>query len=137
MDIHPDTFQRWDPIPELSDAVIAWIDIHYDTEAGLAIVARRSTDERISVRFGHPEAFKVYEEFSDTFADESSVARMGADGWNYAWPFQEVLNSTWVSRVMSRNGTLGDESYRHFVIRTFDVIVHVMSAAEPTAHLTS
>jgi hypothetical protein len=48
----------------------------------------------------------------------------------WAWPLQEVQNSAWLNRVVLRDGGIGDIEWRHFVIVTGDLCLHVM-AVEP------
>ncbi|MFD2137661.1 hypothetical protein ACFSLT_25120 [Novosphingobium resinovorum] len=81
----------------------------------------------VRLMFGSIEAVKVYEEFSDPAI--FSPASLMPDPILRAvpWPFQEVIGSEWIARVLLRNGALYGREWRHFVIVTLDVTVHVMT----------
>lgn len=48
----------------------------------------------------------------------------------WAWPIQEVLNSKWLARVIKRDGGIDNVPWRHFVIVSGDMCLHIM-ATEP------
>ena len=62
---------------------------------------------------------------------------MGESGWGQPWPFWEIENSRWVARVVERNGAIADQPFRHCVIRSFDMILHVMFTDKPNVQIVA
>lgn len=88
----------------------------------------------IRLTFGSVEAFKVYEEFSDPAIFSPAPMMPDPILRMVPWPFQEVINSDWISRVVGRNGVLHERKWRHFTVVTVDVILHVMTDRPVEAH---
>src|SRR3954454_1871005 len=100
MDMPSESPRRWEPLPNLPEEVVREIAVQFDPNTGLAAtVAYGEGTLQVSFRFGRPEAFKVYEEFSDAlYAEDQPLERMGESGWGQPWPFYEIENSQWVAR---------------------------------------
>jgi len=131
MNISSERLRKWEPLDGLPEQMLGGVQLSSD---GTSLVATAYFDDTIVTRplrltFGSVEAFKVYEEFSDPAV--LSPAPMMPDPILRAvpWPLQEVTNSDWVRRVVGRNGALRDREWRHFIVVTMDVILHVMTDA--------
>jgi len=137
MDSKSEQARRWDPLPNLPENVIAKLVISYEPEAGCIVTASYGEGSpNLRIRFPQPEAFKAYEEFSDAaYVGAQPLERMTQAGWGQPWPLLEIENSLWVARVVARNGSIADRPLRHCVIRSFDMILHVMFADDPEAQL--
>lgn len=129
--------RHWDPLPNLPENVVAKLVISYEPETGCIVIASYGEGSRkLRIRFPQPEAFKAYEEFSDpAYGGDQPLERMAQAGWGQPWPFLEIENSLWVARVVARNGSIADRRLRHCVIRSFDLILHVMFAGDPEVQL--
>lgn len=135
-----ETHLRWEPAPNLPEQMLFSVDVAFD-EQGLTVTAHYDSSrprEPVCLRFGRIEAFKVYEEFSDCSLGLDEPTMVHPSLRDVPYPFQEVRQSEWVKRVVSRNGAISDQSWRHFVIVTKAVILHVMTdrdvQASPVSH---
>jgi len=132
---------RWEPLPNLPEHPVGSIDIAYRDGSLIAIASYAIEPPLKGVRldFGRVEAFKVYEEFSDPWVGSSLPQPMiNNDRLNrWAWPLQQVSNSSWVARVLSRNSPLDYREWRHLVVVTMDVTLHVMVDFEPEVEVIS
>lgn len=121
--------KRWEPISALPTRPIARINLE---ARGRNVVVKIKFDNTgevsdLKIDFGCVESFKVYEEFSD-FCSVGPQPLMPSDRLGLvAWPFQEVVNSQWLERVVVRNGAIRDRAWRHFAIFSLDTILHVMT----------
>jgi hypothetical protein len=134
-----DTYIRWEPLPDLPEHPFGGIEVSY-SGGSLTATSYYAIDaplKGVRIDFGRPEAFKVYEEFSDPWMEHASPQPMvvNPQPGQWAWPLQEVRTSVWVSRVLARNGGLVHWNWRHFVIVTMDVTLHVMVNHEPKVEL--
>jgi hypothetical protein len=128
----PEAYVRWEPIPSLPEHPIGAIRFSYDGEQLTVTAAYGFGSEQIlTLRFS-PRAFKAYEELSDPWMEhqppQPMVNNPSLSAWT--WPLQEVRNSRWLERVISRTGGIDDIEWKHFVIATGDLCLHVM-AVEP------
>lgn len=126
-------YERWEPIGRLPEAPLSGVDCRY--EGGLLFVeaqyAQTGDAKQLYIEFDYVEAFKVYEEFSDPWMETGqALPQVRGENKHYRYPLQEVLHSDWVARVMKRNGAI-DQEWRHFVVVTMDVTLHVMTAGPP------
>lgn len=137
MDLRDETVHRWEPLPGLPENVIAKLILSYEPKAGCIVTASYGEGSpNLRIQFPRPEAFKAYEEFSDAaYGGAKPLDRMSQTGWGQPWPLLEIKNSHWVARVVARNGNIADRRLRHCVIRSFDMILHVMFADDPEAKL--
>ncbi|KTW01035.1 hypothetical protein NS355_02280 [Sphingomonas yabuuchiae] len=126
---------RWNPLPELPEHPCETAHINYDGErlAVTAIYAMSPPARAILIDFGRVEAFKAYEEMSDPWMDKKPsqpfIENAALNPW--VWPLQQVVHSNWIERVLRRNGGIDDYDWRHYVIVTTDITLHVMTAGEP------
>lgn len=130
-----ETLRKWEPLDGLPEQMLGTVHLLSDGEN---LVATAHYDDTASTRpvrlnFGIVEAFKVYEEFSDPAIFSPAPMMPGTILRTVPWPFQEVINSHWVRRVMSRNGALDGCGWRHFTVVTVDVILHVMTDSQVEA----
>ena len=124
-----ETYERWEPAPDLPEQMLATVNVQSNGRNLTAIVHFDDTAPQPALRlqFGLVEAFKVYEEFSDCWRGQAQPMMPNPLLKQVAWPFQEVRNSEWINRVLTRNGVLEGRVWRHFVIVTVDVTLHVMT----------
>ena len=128
-----ETHTRWEPIPGLPEFPIGAVRFSYEGDR-LSITAAYAQDpsNRILRLDFHPRAFKAYEEMSDPWMeDQPSQPELNNPPLNtWVWPVQEIVNSKWLQRVITRDGGIDDYPWRHFVIASSDKTLHVM-AMEP------
>lgn len=126
-------YERWQPIAGLPEAPLGDFDASF-VGSRLSVNARYAFSGiggLLRIKFGHVEAFKAYEEFSDPWMTEGlPLPQLTGPDTKWRWPFQEVMGSAWIARVCTRNGGL-DGSWRHLVISTMDFSLHVMTSSEP------
>ena len=130
-----ETYERWEPVADLPEQQLGTLNITSEGRNLFVTVHFDETKVRQPLRidFGVIEAFKVYEEFSDCWRVPPQPMMSNRVLEQVVWPFQEVRHSNWVARVVKRNGAIGDHAWRHFVIVTLDVVLHVMTDAEVMA----
>ena len=133
-----ETYERWEPLPDLPEQQLGTVSVAAD---GCELIATARFDDtaqrpQLRIDFGLVEAFKVYEEFSDCWGGEPRPMMPHAILQQVAWPFQEVRNSEWIRRVLTRNGGLEHRHWRHFVIVTVNVTLHVMTDSDVKAEIT-
>ena len=134
-----ETYLRWEPLPGLPEHPFSEMEVGY-SGGSLTATAYYAIDppaRGVRIDFGRPEAFKVYEEFSDPWMEHTlplpMVINPKLNAW--VWPLQEVQASAWVGRVVTRNGGLEGREWKHFVVTTMDVTLHVMVHHEPKVEL--
>ena len=126
---------RWEPLPNLPEHPFGTLDLTFNDLNLVAtpIYAFDAPIRGLRIKFGGVEAFKVYEEFSDPWMETNSSQPMiinpALNPW--VWPLQIVENSRWLDRVLERNGPLECYSWRHLVVVTGAVTLHVLTASEP------
>ena len=140
MDELSDRHLRWEPLPNLPEHPFGTLDLAFND---LELVATATYGVEPPVRglriaFGDVEAFKVYEEFSDPWMEmkpsQPMVNNPKLNPW--VWPLQEIENSRWLARVIDRNGgAMGTFTWRHLIVVTLTVTLHVMTRDEPEVEL--
>jgi hypothetical protein len=124
-----ETYIRWEPVPGLPEHPIGAVRFSYDGET-LATTCAYSAgcDKLLTLRFS-PRAFKAYDEHSDPWMEQKPpqpiVDNPRSNAWT--WPLQEVRNSRWLARVVARDGGIDDFAWRHFVIVSADLCLHIMA----------
>lgn len=133
--------ERWEPLPALPEHPFDSLDLTLVGQE-LVVTAYYGFDPpapALQINFGEPEAFKAYDEFSDPWM-ETKLGQPMANNSNlnpWVWPLQEVRNSLWLKRVVARNSPIIDFPWRHFVVVTGTVTLHVMTDGKPVAALVS
>jgi len=133
MNNQSEQYKRWEPIDGLPEAPMSGFDCSFACGILVLTATYASSGEgrELRVEFDDVEAFKVYAEFSDPWM-ATGLSLPSLTGVDHRWrcPLQEVIHSTWIARVMSRNGGL-EPHWRHFVISTMDRTLHVMASGPP------
>jgi len=134
-----ESYLRWEPLPGLPEHPFNSVEVRYRGGA-LAAAAYYANDppaKGIRIDFGRPEAFKVYEEFSDPWMEQTPAQPMIVNSKlkPWVWPLQEIRPSAWLRRVLIRNGGLVNDGWKHLVVITSDVTLHVMAGDEPRVEL--
>ncbi|WP_447760625.1 hypothetical protein [Sphingopyxis panaciterrae] len=135
MEESPESYVRWEPLANLPEHPCGSIQISYQREH-LIVTAHYAFDPSsrgIRIDFGRVEAFKVYEEFSDPWMEntphQSQVRNGQLNQWT--WPLQQVINSSWIGRVARRNAGIEGFEWLHYVVVTADMTLHVMTSSAP------
>lgn len=130
-----DSHIRWNPIPDLPEHPCATVHVNYDGER-LVVTAIYGADppaRGLLIDFGRVEAFKAYEEMSDPWMEKHPtqplIENPALNTW--VWPLQQIVRSDWIRRVLLRNGGIDGYDWRHYVIVTADITLHVMTAGQP------
>ena len=132
MSENPEHYVRWEPIAGRTEHPLGGFELSW-TVAGLVATADYVDDppvQGLRIDFGRVEAFKVYEEFSDPWAEDCPTQPRLANPTRhqYTWPLLEVGNSRWVQRVVARNGAIESYPWRHLQVVTTDMTLHVMTS---------
>lgn len=130
-----ETYLRWEPLADMPKRPLASVRVEYDGHRLLA-TAKFAADPpvgRLQIDFGRIEAFKMYEEFSDPWMETTPPQPMieGELSDRWVWPLQRVAHSGWIERMKRRNVGIEGYDWRHYVIVTMDMILHVMTSTEP------
>lgn len=127
-----DKHVRWEPLPNLPEHPFGTLDLTFNDLELVAtpIYAFDAPVRGLRADFGGVEAFKVYEEFSDPWMElkpsQPMVDNSTLNPW--VWPLQEIENSSWLARVIARNGgAMEDLPWRHLIVVTGTITLHVMT----------
>lgn len=133
MNSQNERYERWEPLAGLPEAPLSQFDCSFRNGqlTVTAAYASSGAGQHVLIEFDYVEAFKVYEEFSDPWMGTGAPLPMLA-GVDQKWvcPLQQVLQSTWVSHVMRRNGGI-ERQWHHYVVSTQDFTLHVMTSGPP------
>ncbi|MFO6428673.1 hypothetical protein ACLBKT_01120 [Erythrobacter sp. W302b] len=133
MDEMVERYERWVPIPGLPEAPLETFGCTFN-DGWLSVTARywsTGAHHKLHIDFDYVEAFKSYEEFSDPWmSNQLPLPQLTGEDHRWRYPLQEVIHSSWVARVMSRNGGI-DRAWRHLVISTTDHSLHIMTSGPP------
>ena len=135
MEETPESYVRWEPLEDLPEQPCENIQISYQGNR-LIVTALFGFDpplRGILINFGRVEAFKVYEEFSDPWMENTPHLPEVKNGQfnRWTWPLQQVLDSSWIKRIVRRNSGIEGVEWLHYVVVTGDMTLHVMTSGAP------
>lgn len=84
-------------------------------------------DESAVLIFEDVFAFKVFDEDMELsgVTDDDAVIPKAGFFWGGRWPFLEVYSSEWIKRLTERHGGWKASEFRHLVITTENMHLHV------------